>query len=438
MTMAMRIAAVALCLMTVATSNAQVKFEKYSNISDSLATYRALRDNTPIEPAFKKVPRFAIVAGDGNFVFSAGASVKFITTYDWGNPVTNPKSMGISAITKRGPGDKRLFQMSAGGSGIYFNIIGFPNAANEVGLFISLGVDNEANNTYKLNCGKVYLRWRGLLAGYAKSLYDDIDADPYTIDGYGPCASGAHDNVTISWTQPIGKYFSAGIGAELPKSSYTAPLPLDMDPEEAKKKVASSFQTVPDFPFFVQFNNKTGHVRLSAVWRNLHYVDYTLTNKRRSETGFGVKLSTKQTFGPVNLYGMVQYGKGIANYFKNNYGAGLDLVPADISEIFTEGVKLVPTRSFGLMAGAQYDINPKLFMTGMFSFLRNYTPEYILPSTTNWEDQMRRGYTVNVNAIYRISSIFSAGLEYRYGRRVNETYTSLSNNRVYAMLYMNF
>mgnify|MGYP004446087629 FL=1 len=117
------------------------------NLADSAQMYGTLLNNTPFENEFKFSPKFAIVGLDGQFFFSTGARMKFTASYDWNNPIKHPTELLPSKLSQALPGNEHLFQMSAGGSSIYFNIIGFPNSQNQVGLFINLGLDAENNNS---------------------------------------------------------------------------------------------------------------------------------------------------------------------------------------------------------------------------------------------------------------------------------------------------
>lgn len=59
-------------------------------------------------------------------------------------------------------------------------------------------------------------------------------------------------------------------------------------------------------------------------------------------------------------------------------------------------------------------------------------------ATTEFDAQLRKGFTVSGNLIWRISNLFSTGIEYDYANRTSEDDTVVGNNRVYAMFMMNF
>lgn len=405
----------------------------FVNLNDSVAVYKALYDNTPIEPVFKLVPRFAIVGLDNRFVFSIGAGLKFTASFDWNNPVHNPRGLSIGAVQPAGMKDRNLYQMTAGGSGIYFNIIGFPNTANEIGLFISLGMDNECNNTYKIEAGQVYMRYQDWQVGFASSLYNDRGADAYTIDGSGPCASGSHATVGMNWQHFFNRHIRLGVGVELPNSSYT-----QIDPS-ANHIIQGSYtssntsnQSFPNFPFYVGYAWKGSHVRLSGLLKNVRYMDFT-TGKGHSQMGFGVKLTGHVITQPLEWFWMAQYGYASASTFKGDKGLGLDLVPDDNCL-----GRLRPTQTWGLIAAAQWNITRKHLLTMQYSHMRNIIPYYSVGAETSFDDQIRYGSTFTVNGVWRITSLFSTGLEYRFVDKRNEGGDYISCNRVYLMFMMNF
>ena len=402
------------------------------NLADSAKMYKTLLQNTPIEPEFMYEPHFAIVGFNNKFYFSTGARLRFTACFDWGNPVDNPTEMGVDKIEKADEGNESRFQMSAGSSQIYFNIIGFPNTQNQVGLFVSLSLDANGNNSYHLKAGQVYMRYRNIQCGYATSLYNDRAAHTYSINNSRPCASGAHNSVQINYQRAFTKHLSFGVGLEIPNVSYTQYLPLEILEEDKK---VNSYQKIPDVPLYLNYTFKgNDHIRLSAVLRNITYHNY-ITMKTQHALGWGLKLTGSYTAGPFDLYATVQGGRAIANYIAGNYNKSLDLVPC--KDYYSYG-ELSATLSLGYIAGIQYNFSPKVFASGIFSMLHNFIPRYQAAKNSSFEDQQKRALTVNANVVWRISDLFSAGVEYVFAQKINENNYSLSNNRVFGMFMMNF
>ena len=401
------------------------------NIADSVQMYQTFLDNAPVEPEFMMVPRFAIVDTKGHFYFSTGARLNFMASFDWGNPITNPTDAGSDLLMPATPGNTRLFQMSAGESLLYFNIIGFPNTKNQIGLFVSLGMDKDSDNSYRIFANQVYMRYRGFQCGYATSLYNDRGADAYTIDGHGPCASGAHKAVQINYQHNIDNW-GFGVGVELPQVSYTQML-LDST-IDVPSKTAKTFQRIPDVPLYASYTwENSSHIRLSAVFRDITY--YNVVKEANNHVlGWGVKLSGSVHLGPVQIFAMTQGGHAISNYMKDNRNTGIDLVPGKgESPDYLER-----TYSYGGVLGVQVDLTSAVFMTGSCSYMQNEVPEYEVPATINYQDHVRGALNASANVVWRISRIFSTGVEYVHVRNQKISGDKLYDNRVYAMFMMNF
>ena len=421
------------------------KFYDFVNLPDSMEVYKALYTNTPLESEFMLVPKFAVVGFNKQFVLSLGASMKFTASFDWGNPVKFTNEMGLSQIEPALNGENKLFQMGASGSGIYLNIIGFPNSANQIGLFASLCLDKDNNNKYIISTGHIYMRYRNITAGYTTSLYSDPVASMYKIDERGACASGAHSAIGINYQHKFDKiWIGAGVEVAKAKASYTQIVPKGTSIADVKARAATYTQKAPDIPAYVAYTFKQGYLRLAGILHPINYVNFR-TTKGKTELCWGVQFSGTARVDNFRFLWQGQYGRGIANFFKDNDASGLDLVPLD----YAKGT-LQATHSYGFALAAQYYFTPKLFTGFEYCFIRNITPNYSKLSeegkaSTTFDTQMRKGYTITANLIWKISQIFNVGLEYRYGRRYNENpsydssfYSNLYNNRLYAMLLMNF
>lgn len=400
------------------------------NISDSVNAYKLLFENIPLDKDFINDPIFAIVGKNRSFYFSVGANLKFTSCFDWGNPSDDPSGMSAASLTKAAPGDNTAYQMTAQGSNVYFNIIGFPSSANQIGLFISLAMDQDPGNSYKVHASNVYMRYRCFTFGYTSSLYNDKAADPYTIDGHGPIASGSHDNIQVNYQRFLSQHVRIGASIEAPKNDYTAYLPDNSGEEVDRPKLR---QRLPDLPLYVTYLfNPHSHLRLSSVLRCLTYRDH-VERKNHSLLGCGLKLTGAAPVGPLVLYGMAQGGKGISSYIQENKDLGLDLVP-DMSR----PGRLKETWSWGCIAGVQCNWRPNLFSTVVYSYMRNYVDPYTNGSGIAYDEQMRYGQYALCNLVWQISPLFRTGIEYLHGQRNSFGHQRLSNNRVSALLSMSF
>ncbi|MDE6317105.1 MAG: hypothetical protein K2L73_01740 [Muribaculaceae bacterium] len=400
------------------------------NISDSVDVYKTLISNIPVDKDFLNDPVFAIVGKNKSFYFSIGANFKFVGSYDWGNPSDDPMNFSVGGLQPSPTGDNRSFGMSAQGSNIYFNIIGFPQSANQIGLFLSLALDKSPGNEYLVHANYVYVRYRHLLVGYSSSLYNDKAADPFTIDSHGPIASGAHDNIQINFQKNILNHFRFGVGVEAPDIDYTPFVPEGTDVAGFTGTVR---QRIPDIPFYIGYNVDTyTHMRLSGIVRGLTYRN-GIEQRNHTVAGWGLKFTGSWVADPFVLYAQAQGGKGIATYIQDNDNLGLDLVPDR-----NRPGHLISPWAWGCIAGVQYNITDRIFATGVYSYLHNYVKPYTSAYGQPYDSQLRSGHYILGNVIWQISPLFRTGIEYVHGIRNNCDRTSLSGNRLYALLSMSF
>ena len=405
------------------------------NITDSINAYKLLYENIPQDKDFLNDPIFAIVGRHRYFYFSIGANMKLGLCYDWGNPSDDPQGMSVGMMQPAAPGDRQAFQMTAQSSNIYFNIIGFPNSAHQMGLFFSLSLDGEPGNSYKVHADNVYLRYRDFTFGYTSSLYNDKAADPYTIDGHGSIAPGGHSSILVNYQKFVSKHIRVGAAIEGPTADYTNFIPESQKDMEYK----NVRQRVPDIPLYVTYAfNASDHIRLSAIGRVLTYRNL-VAGRTQSAFGWGLKLTGAATFGKSVVYGMVQGGKGISSYIQENRGLGLDLVP----DMERPGYLKEPF-SWGCILGLQYNWRPDLFSTVVYSYMRNYVDPFTGGSNgLQYAEQLKYGQYALTNIIWRINRLIQVGAEYLHGQKNTFAATPtfpkrLSNNRVSLQLAVSF
>ena len=229
--------------------------------------------------------------------------------------------------------------------------------------------------------------------------------------------------MTFNWQRYVSNSVKLGAGIELPRVSFT-------QWNDAQNQLVN--QCIPSIPLYVQYDwDEVGHVRLSSVVRTMTYRDYE-ANRNRSLMGYGLKLTSNFKMGNAVGYLMAQSGSGIANYFKDNDGFGLDLIP-DYENVG----QLKRTSSWGGLCAVQYNYTPKMFSSAMYGFMRNYVDTYEV-GTTTFGNQMKYEHYAAVNFIWRASSFVDIGVEYNYGFKKNFANEPLHNNRISAMFKVGF
>ena len=286
---------------------------------DTLGMHEALRQNMPQAYNVPGLPRFAIFGKEGKFYLGIGGQVKVTAGYDLGDVIDDPNCFTTSALPMNGaPGNGGKFQISAQQSSLFVNMVALPGTANQIGAYVSV---NFMGENYAPSIVQAYLKYRGITAGYAFSLFSDMAAAPPTIDYEGPNAFTALPHTVLYYEKPFGrkKEWKAGVGVEQPANSFTL-----------ATKTLSVNQRVPDIPAYIQYswNNGKGWLRFSAMLRNLYYRDL-ITARNVDRVGWGVKASgSTPIVGNLTAYYQAVYGKGISSYIQDLNGMGMDLMPS--------------------------------------------------------------------------------------------------------------
>lgn len=394
-------------------------------VADSVKVMEAFIENSPADYHVPNAPRFAIVGKNEKFYLGFGGYVKGTMSFDWGSPINNFNEFIVSAIPMPGsqkPGNKSQFGLSAQQSDLFLNLVALPNDPNKVGFylnFIFLG------NGYLPQVRQAYVSWRGIEMGYGFSLFTDLAADPTTIDYEGPNSFTVVINAKFDYRHTFGKHFGVGIGAELPMASYTNGL-----------RTTTVNQRIPDIPMYVQWNwGNNNRIRLSGLIRNMQYRTDGWTGKTKNLVGGGLQLS-----GNFNIcnkligYYQATAGKGMTSYFEDVTGLGYDMVPVN-----NDPSKLETVKAWGGYLGLQYNWSSKVYSDLIYSHLRLYSPYYNNnTSATPWSTSYKYGQYAVANVFYNITSMFSWGLEYIWGRRVDMNRQQAHDNRIQTMLQVTF
>lgn len=395
-----------------------------SQAEDSLKVYEAFAENSPADFRVPNAPRFAFVGKDRKFYLGIGGVVKATMNYDWGSPVQNanefaPYNIPMPGQADYNPSNKGWFGISAQQSDFFVNFVALPDNPNKIGFYLNATL---LGNTYEPQLRSAYVSYRGIEAGYGFSLFTDLAADPTTIDYNGPNSFTVVINAKLDYRHNFGKHFGIGVGAEMPMASYTN-----------DSHTSTVTQRIPDIPAYVQWNfGNNNRIRLSGLLRNMQYRD-AIAKDTKNLAGWGVQLT-----GNFNIcdkligYYQAAYGKGMTSYFEDLTGNGLDMVPN-----MDKNGQLETVKAWGAYLGLQYNFSSKCYCTAIYSQLRNYAPKYN-GGTTAWNDQYKYGQYVLGNFFWNINDLFTWGMEYIYGRRMNMDHTQAHDNRLQTTLMVNF
>lgn len=412
----MAFAAVSLCALAAPPMHHEPKAS--SELKE--AAHKAFTDNAP-DGLKDAVPHFAIFGKPDKFYLGIGGTLKVTAGVDLGDPIDNPNELITSEIQSVSEGNHTKFNLSAMQSNLYVNFVALPESKNRIGAFINMYF----LNNYTPVLQQAYLTWRGITAGYNYSVFSDNGAMPPTIDFEGPNAGTAFPVPTISYTYNFGKNkaWAVSAGLELSKLSQTN-----------SPRTRTVNQGAPDIPAAVKFswNKKQDWVRVSGIIRNMIYRNIQ-AEKDVDVVGWGVSLSGTAEICPnLRTYWTGTYGNGIASYIQDLTGCNLDIVP------YGDGSSLKATKTWGAFGGLQYNFTPDVYFSTSYSHVRNYAKPWAVGEPGSYDEDYKYAQYVNGSLFWNVSSIITTGVEYIYGRRVNNDGSQAHTNRVQAMLQVSF
>ncbi len=379
--------------------------------------------NTPVYFNAPSLPRFAVIGKNRKYYLGIGGYVKTTISYDFNGVVNNPVDF-ITADIERKPGNNGKLQASAATSNLFFNFVGLPGTANEFGAYVNANF-NGANQTFNLQ--HAYVTYRGFLMGYTTSLFTDAGAMPPTIDFEGPNSATFVYNTILSYKYNFNRNWSMAASIEMPLLNTQQLLAEDFEVEN---------QRVPDIPIYLQYawNDGGSWVRASSIFRSMLYNDLN-NGENRSKFGWGVKLSgAAKLCDWMHIYYQGVYGKGISSYIQDLYGLGLDLATNPNSG------EVDRVESWGAYMGVQVNLTKNVFMSTTYGQDRIYMPygESQALYGSNEFGNYKYAQYIATNLIWNILPNLQTGIEYLWGRKVNETGGYEKANRIQTMLQLSF
>jgi hypothetical protein len=240
-----------------------------------------------------------------------------------------------------------------------------------------------------------YVQYKNLLVGQYWSSFGDPDAFPDTLEFEGPPGIMGLRQPMVRYTIPVGKSNSFGISVE--KSGTDTPFSTQYG-----TPVGSSVR--PDLIGFYRYENKYGHLYFAGISRSVGGVvpNSNIPDLRSHVDGYGGSLSGVWGSSHDNVVFQFIIGKGISNYYNDNFGLGSD-VGGDANG------HLVATPSGSGEAGYQHYWTKLVRSTFSYGYLRiNNTAED--PGTNYHISHYATG-----NFIIQPSVHYLFGAEYVYG-----------------------
>lgn len=246
-----------------------------------------------------------------------------------------------------------------------------------------------------LRLRQFYAQYKNVLVGQTWSSFGDPDVFPDTLEFEGPPGIMGLRQPMIRYTQPLARGNSIGVSVE--KSGTDTPFSTQFG-----TPVGSSVR--PDLVGFYRYENAHGHLYFAGISRSVGGVipNETVFNLRNHVDGYGGSLSGLWGTSSNNIVFQFIIGKGISNYYNDNFGLGTDVG-------FDAQGHLVATPSGSGQAGYQHYWTKLLRSTVSYGYLRiNDTAQD--PGTTYHISNYATG-----NLIVQPSPSYLFGVEYIYG-----------------------
>ena len=171
-----------------------------------------------------------------------------------------------------------------------------------------------------LRLRQFYAQYKNVLAGQAWSAFADPDAWPDTLEFEGPPGMIAMRQPQVRYTQPLNKRHSIGLSVE--RSGVDTPFATQYG-----SPVGSSLW--PDLVGFYRYENELGHLQFAFLSRSVGGVipNTNTPDLKNHVAGYGGSLTGAWRLGRYedNIVFDGIWGKGISNYYNDNFGLGSDV-----------------------------------------------------------------------------------------------------------------
>jgi hypothetical protein len=271
------------------------------------------------------------------------------------------------------------------------------NSGNEVKVYFEFDfLSNYDRNSIRLR--QFYGQYKNFLAGQAWSAFADPDAFPDTLEFEGPPGIIAARFPQFRYTQPLGKHHSVGVSVE--KSGTDVPFSTQFGNPHGTSKW-------PDLIAFYRYENNAGHIHFATLFRNVGGIipNEQIFNLGRHTGAYGASLSgvwKLPFFKNDSVVFQLVIGKGISNYYNDNFGLGTDVG-------FSADGHLVATPTGSGSFGYTHNWTKVLRSTVSYGYLRINSPAADPPTTYNVSNY------ATVNLIVQPTIRYLFGAEYIYG-----------------------
>lgn len=342
-------------------------------------------------------PYFLFMSKDSGLAMGIGGAVRMRGYYGWNGAI--PSTAFVPYLIPMTPvvAERRHIGSTPAGTCLYFRVLGQNKALGEYQLYIEANFNGYEKRGFHLK--KAYAIINDFTVGYATSTFSDPAAEPPTVDAQGPNSKVAGTNVLIRYMHAFRERLYVAASVETPH------VQIDATPDHTR----ALSPWLPDWAAFVQYQWAPGqHVRLAGILRTLSYRNLK-TGTNHNALGRGLHLSAvAHPARPLTAYASIHYGRGIGTYNAELSCGNYDLVPDD-----DDPYRLYAPRSFGWLAGIQYNFRPDIFVSVTASQMR------YLPDSPGAPDEYKYAFFGCANVFWNLTPRIMVGAEFDAGMRRN-------------------
>lgn len=368
-----------------------------------------------LDPA---APYFMFLSKSADLAMGIGGALKMRVWDDWGGSVNNSNFSPYLIPMTPDPLHRSDLGATMNGTSLFFRVIGHNARVGDFSLYIQGDFGGYNGRGFRLK--KAYATISDWTIGYALSTFSDAEAYPAIVDGNGTNLSMDQKCVLVRWLRPFARRrFAVAVGVEMPD--------MQIDCGDSSHTAARS-QSVPNVAASLRWNFAPGqHVQLAGLTRWMPWRDM-LDRTDHTTMGWGLQLSaTLRPHSGVTLYLVGSYGQGYASYSGDLMAGNYDLVPDP-----ERAGRLYAPRSWGCVAGVQYNFTPWLFTSVDYSMLR-YLPQKAVAPT-----EYKYGQFACCNVFWNITPRFLVAAEFDLGMRADFSGRHRWARRVGAMAQVSF
>lgn len=263
-----------------------------------------------------------------------------------------------------------------------------------------------------------YLQWGGWLAGQTWTNFIDLDALPDTIDWGGPSGALTVRQPQLRYRKEIAKGHALSVAAEHARTDITYADNRSFSGNDYFSNRRARDRR-PDLTAKYKWTGGSGHLSLSALWRELRWEDPN-DQSEHDYQAYGASLGAtfKPGSGGSYLFAQTSGGSGIGRYMGELYNEG------DAGTYDPATDRFTPTKVWGVSLGGTFYWSERWRST--LAFGRTRITDH--PSQANSYDGIpdRQYSTAHLNLMWSPFDGMDLGGEYIWGLR--ETATGMKGN----------